>query len=209
MKPMSPDTPPMDGRGQSYALEGLVAGLIVLAAIAVALQTAAVTPQSTSATNQRIEVIERTTAATLLDHAARNGSLRRAALFWNDDQRRFVNASSEGYVPGPPPNRFGELLERTFYDERVAVNVYVSYTDATGDSSRETMVFQGTPSNAAVSASHTLVLFDDDHLVNRTGPIDTSLNDTKGAGGSFYAPDAAPNSSVWNVVEVKLVVWRI
>lgn len=195
-------------RGQSYTLEGIVAGAVVLAAVAVALQSAVVTPQSTSATNQRIEVVEGTTADTLLDHAARNGSLRRAVLFWDPENRTFVNASQEGYVPGPPPNRFGRILDRTFYQDNVAVNVYVT-SSRPGGSRRTQMVFQGTPSNAAVTAARTVVLFDDDHLVNRSGPTPMTLNDTTTAGGGFYAEDAAPNSSVWNVVEVRLVVWRI
>jgi hypothetical protein len=83
---------PSDGdeRGQSYALEGIIAGAVVLAAVAVALQSAAITPQSTTATNERIEVVERTSADTMLDHAAQNGSLRDAVLFWSTDNRQFV-----------------------------------------------------------------------------------------------------------------------
>lgn len=203
------DATPDTERGQSYALEGIVAGAVVLAAIAVALQSAVITPQSTSATNQRIEVVEGTTADTMLDHAARNGSLREAVLFWDPDNRTFasargVNASAEGYIPGPPPNQFGDLLNRTFYDENIAVNVYVSYTRDNSTVTKQ-MVFQGTPSNAAVSAARSVVLFDDDPLVDESGPTGTVIGNTN----EFYAPDAAPNSSVYNVVEVRLVVWRI
>lgn len=202
---MSVGDPPSDRdeRGQSYALEGVIAGAVVLAAVAVALQSAAITPQSTTATNERIEVVERTIADTTLDHAARDGSLRDAVLYWSTDKRQFVDASPEGYLPGPPSNQFGDLLDRTFYDRRVAVNVYVYFTDETGGTNRERMVYQGTPSDDAVSAGRTIVLFDDDHLV---GPDSgTTLAGTN----KFYAPDAAADSPVYNVVEVRLVVWRI
>lgn len=195
-------------RGQSYTLEGIVAGAVVLAAVAVALQSAVITPQSTSATSQRIEVVEGTTADTLLDHAARNRSLREAVLFWDPNESTFVNATHEGYVPGPPPNRFGRILNRTFSQENIAVNVHVT-SSTQGGTRRTQMVFQGSPSNAAVTASRTVVLFNDDHLINESGQINTTLNDTISGPESFYAADAAPNSSVYNVVEVRLVVWRI
>lgn len=205
---MRGDAPPdrRRARGQSYVLEGLVAGVVVLLAVVVALQSTAVTPLSAAATSQRLEEVDRSTADTMLDHAARNGSLREAVLYWDPARRTFANGSTEGYVPGPPPNRFGKLLNRTLYEERIAVNVYVSFTDTAGETDRRTMVYQGSPSDAAVSASRAVVIHDGDSLA---GPYDDRTLNATDATTRFYAPDRAPESPVYNVVEVRVIVWRI
>jgi hypothetical protein len=62
------------------------------------------------------------------------------------------------------------------------------------------MVYMGAPSDNAASATRTVTLTDD-----------TSLSGTSGTVSSpgFYAPDAAPNASLYNVLEVRIVVWQM
>lgn len=201
-----------DDRGQSYTLESIAAGLVVLAAVIFALQATAVTPLSVSTASQHVENQEREMADTLMDQAAVNGTLQSAVLFWNSEDRTFVNATAEGYLGRTPDNEFGDQLERVFSSSQIAVNVYVGYGKRRGSLGRETMIYQGTPSDNAVSSTHTLVLMDEDHL---RGPFSNqTLNGTDNAtartdGFAFYAPDIAPNGSVYNVLEVRIVAWQM
>lgn len=189
------------GRGQSYTLEAIGAGLVVLTAVIFAIQATAVTPLSVSTANQHVENQERALAETALAHAAENGTLRDALLYWNPENRTFVDASGNGYVGVPPDNGFGRLLRRVFSDEQIAVNVYIGYNTSSGPKQRQ-LVYQGTPSDNAVAASERLVLMDGENL---TGPHSTHwLNASTG----FYAPDVAPNESLYNVLEVQIVAWR-
>jgi len=192
-------------RGQSYTLESIAAGVLVLSAVVFAIQATAVTPLSVSTASQHVENQQREVADTLLAQAATNGTLRSAVLYWNPDNRTFVNATAEGYLGRTPDNVFGNQLSRVFADSDVAINVYVGYDTPSGPK-RQTMVYQGTPSDNAVSASRPVVLMDEDEL---RGPYaNETLNGTN-ATDAFYAPDVAPNGSVYNVAEVRIVAWRI
>lgn len=201
-------------RGQSYALESIAASLVVLSAVIFAIQATAVTPLSVSTASQHVENQERELADTVLDQAAENGTLQSAVLFWNSENRTFVNATAEGYLGETPNNSFGGQLDRVFSDSQIAVNVYVGYGTTSG-LRRETMIYQGTPSDNAVSESHTLVVMDEDHLrgpfSNQTlnGTQEPLAHPSETPGFAFYAPDIAPNGSVYNVVEVRIVAWRM
>lgn len=199
------------GRGQSYVLEALGASVIVLAAVVFAIQATAVTPLSVSTASQHVENQERLQAETMLDSAARNGTLRAGLLYWNPENETFVDATQQWYVgdiPDPPPNEFLAMLDRVFSDAQIATNVYVTYstTDGTG---RQRLLYQGVPSDNAVSAGRTVVLYDRDNFADGTGFENQTLNDTSTPGFDFYAPNVDPNSPVYNVMEVRIVVWRM
>lgn len=194
-----------DDRGQSYTLEGIAAGILVLSVVIFAIEATAVTPLSVSTASQHVENQERGLAATSLAQADLNGSLREAVLYWHPENRTFVNASASGYVGRTPDTSFGRLLERVFSDQQIAVNVYIGYSSAAG-LKRQTLIYQGTPSDNAVSAGHSLVLMDGDHL---EGPFSNQTLNGTNPTGAFYAPDIAPDSSVYNVLEVRIIAWRM
>lgn len=194
-----------NARGQSYVLEAIGASVIVLAAVVFALQATAVTPLSVSTANQHIQTQERVTADTVLEHAARNGTLQGAVLHWNPDNRTFWDASAEGYLGRHPDNGFGQVLNRTFGRSNVATNVHVVSVGPSGTSNTQ-MIYQGIPSESAVTATHTLVLLDEDNLT-APGYEQHTLNESN-ATDSFYVRDTMTNHSVYTVVEVRLTVWR-
>lgn len=194
-----------DGRAQSYTLEGIAAGILVLSTVVFVIQATAVTPLSVSTASQHVENQERELADTALAQADVNGTLQQALLYWNPANRTFVNATANGYVGRTPSNGFGRLLERVFSDEQIAVNVYIGYNTSNG-LKRQRLVYQGTPSDNAVSAGHMLTLMDADNL---TGPYSNRTLNGTNATPTFYAPDMAPNGSVYNVVEVQIIAWRM
>lgn len=194
-------------RGQAHTLEAFVAGLLVLSGVVFALQATAVTPLSASTSNQHVGNQERTAAYGLMGAAKANGTLEEAVVDWNATNGRFVGSSAdegEFYNAGPP-NAFGRALNETFGDERTAFNVVLRYRGNNDTLATETMVDMGTPSDDATVAARSVVLYDDTELttngtVSVPGPA---------GNGTFYASDAEPNGTLFNVVEVRVTVWRI
>lgn len=194
-------------RGQAFTLEGIVAALVLLASVVFALQMTAVTPLSASTSNQQIEGQLGAVSEGVLEQARTNGTLRPALLYWNDSLGAFHNASAKGYYTAcATPQPFGQLLERTFTDHGVACNVDVQYLTADGDPRIERLVYVGTPTDNAVRATVLVTLYDDDVLYDADGEPTTT---TLASSNTFYAPDVANGSRLYNVVQVEVVVWRM
>lgn len=193
-------------RGQILTLEAFIASVVLLGSLVFALQVTAVTPMSTSTSNEQIESQQGRLAAGTLDSAIANETLRPAILAWNASNTSFHDAGKRGYYRnGIPRTEFGTLLERNLGDRAIAYNVNLQYIDTQGATRRQELVNVGTPTDDVVSVSRTVTLYDDDVLYDAAGtPTNTSLSDTS----RFYAPDAAPNSPLYNVVRVQVVVWR-
>jgi len=196
-------------RAQAHTLEAFVAGLLVLSGLVFALQATAVTPLSASTSNQHVGNQQRAAAVGVLDSAEANGTLRDAVVYWNTSgsgDGNFRNATEGTYSNGGPPNAFGRALNETFGERRVAFNVQVKWFDADrNETNARPMVDMGSPSDDAVVASRTVTLYDDTRLA---GPSSGNVS-AASADGNFYVPDAARGERLFNVVEVRIVVWRI
>jgi len=206
-------------RGQAHTLEGVMAGLILLSALTFALQATAVTPLSASTSSQHIENQQQATAESVLAAAAENGSLKRAVLFWGydstDEEYEFLEADNGPfYTSKVPPNVFGRMLTRSFNGRGIAFNVYVVYQAPGGGERRQPIIYRGEPSDNSVTASEMVTLVDDDVLFEKdlssdgdriAEPTTTVISETD----NFYAPDAAPNSDLYNVLKVEVVTWRM
>ena len=193
-------------RGQAHTLEGVVAALILLSAVVFALEMTAVTPLSASTSSQHIENQQEATARGVLASAAETGALARALLSWNDTSEQFYNTSGSGYFTNDaPPNDFGQMLNRSFNRAGVAYNVYLHYQDTSGERGTQQYVYQGRPSDNAVQATWTLSLMANDEIHDHDG---NPTGETVADESTYFAP-ASSDSSVYNVVYVEVVVWRI
>lgn len=188
-----------DTRAQARSLEGVAAAFIVVGAVVFALQSAVVTPLTSSTANQFLEDRQETLADDTLGAAAGTGELREALLYWNTTSKRFDGATANGYS-GAPPVTFGDRLASAFEGRRVAYNVMVYHQTPAG-AQRTPMVYQGTPSDNAVAASTYVTLYDTDAL---SAP---GFNSTLANTSNFYAGDQSA-SAVYNVVEVRVIVWQ-
>lgn len=196
----------MTDRGQAFTLEAFVASLLILGSVAFALQVGGVTSLTTSSAGPQVESQLDGVAAGTLDSAEANGTLRPALLYWNETAGGFYGATESYYVSSTPPTRFGTTLERKFDDRSVAFNVNINYLTTNGDLEKQRLVYYGTPSDDAVQISKPLTLYDNDTLYDDAGaPSGVQLSETS----EFYAPDAAPDSHVYNTVRVEVVVWRV
>lgn len=194
-------------RGQAFTLEAVSAGVILLASVLFALQVTAVTPLTASTSSQHIENQQDATAEGVLAGAVENGSLVETLLYWNETGQVHWDSSFRGtYSVGGPPTDFGGTLNRTFLDRGIAFNLNVYYLQG-DDRRRHRIVDFGVPSDNAVTAFRLVTLWDDDVLYARDGaPTDVTLSATD---DYFVDRDTAPDSPVYAVVRVEVVVWRM
>lgn len=198
-------------RAQIHTLEAAIAALLIVGALLFASQATAVTPLSASTSNQHIENQQLTMGEDVLAMADRNGSLQAALTYWNlsegDDPPHFRGADpnqtaySTFYGEDNPLN---ESIHGAFGHGIYAYNIELRYLTEEGEFRTVDMVRMGSPSDHAVTATRTVTLFDDDELPDQQGKLaDDSVE------SEFWAPNIDENSSVYNVVEVRLTLWRM
>lgn len=192
-------------RAQVHTLEAVVGAFLLLASITFAIQMTAVTPLSASTSSQHVENQLQASAEGVLADAVESNELEPALLYWDETRFQFHNTSGDSYYRSKsPPNEFGRTLERAFDSRGIAYNVYLQYYAGNGRQS-DRMVYRGSPSENAVRATRTVLLVDDETLLDET-KSDTNILINE---SNYFAPDMAPNSSVYNVVTVEVVAWRI
>lgn len=194
-------------RAQAHTLEAFIAALILVSGLVFASQATAVTPLSASTSNQHIENQHQAVANDLLTVAAEDGSLSEAAVYWAPEDG-FIGSQDQVYYTKTPPTShpLSDSLNSFFADRHLAYNIDVIYQRSSTEADRRTqpMIVMGSPSDNAVSATRTVVLYDSMEL---PGEEPILLTDAKK--GEFYADDIDQDSQVYNVVEVRIVVWRL
>lgn len=207
--PPEPQRLPPRSRGQAHTLEAVVGALLLLTSIGFALQMTIVTPLSASTSSQHIENQLRSVSAGVLSSGSETGSLQRAVLYWNDTRGAYHDTTELGYyTSAPPDNEFGDLLNRTFDQEGIAYNVNVEYQTRAGRTTERRMIYRGNPSEHAVVTTRTVVIRGNDSLIASDGtPQDLTVSNST----RFFVPDARQGGtgSVYNVVRVEVIVWRI
>lgn len=192
-------------RGQAHTLEGLAAGMLLLASIVFALQVTAVTPLTGSTSSQHIENQQAAITEGLLSAEATNGTLEATLLYWNESGSRFYGASDRGYEHGGPPTAFGHVLNETLRDRGIAFNVNLYYLRSDGERQAVRLVYLGSPSDHASVASQTVTLYDDDRVLAKDHTVSSkTLEEIE-----YFGRDAAPNSRLYNVIEIEVVIWRM
>ena len=204
-----------DERAQAFTLEGFIGGLLVLAAVLFALQATIFTPTA-SGSSEETQLALKTQAQDVLvtTATAKEKDLSYYVRYWDISKLTFTKATNPevGYGSSGPPGPFGERLYEAFGQKGHSYNVVVTYqTDDSNTTDEMTMVYQGNPPSSAVVATYTITLYDGQTLIGPdTGHAQlTEFNATDiGSGEGYYPiPDVAPNSTVYNVVEGRLIVW--
>lgn len=202
-------------RGQAHTLEAVVGAILLLTAVAFALQVTVVTPLSASTSSQHVEGQERAVAQGVLANAAEEGDLKEAVLYWNETGSRFHGSNERRYIADSPPEglALGNKLARAFDAKGIAYNVNFVYITTAGELNEQPLIRQGTPSDNAVSATRTVTIRNDDRLVDKDG----SLNETTVIEADGFYINNAPSAvtdrggghGLYNVVRIEVVAWRI
>ena len=194
-------------RGQAQTLEGIIASIVLLTSLVFALQATTVTPLSASTSNEYIGTQLRGVAAGTLATGAETGSIKEMVLHWDNTNSEFEGAGEDGYYvrpTQPPPNEFIESLQAAYDGQGVAYNIYVQYEDRPGAIERRRLLYQGVPSDNAVSVSRTVTIYDDDVFTGTTTQVDDPSS-------TYFISRARDRSStpLFTVITVEVVVWRL
>ncbi|MCT9096279.1 hypothetical protein [Haloarchaeobius sp. HME9146] len=210
-----------DQRAQAYTLEGFIGSVLVLAAVLFALQSVVIMPTTSGKVSRDVQEQLRVEADDILIISSQEESLSCQIRHWNGstNENTFAGGFDEriGYGPEPPPNittcdadgtAFGEMLNQTFGEQGREYNIIVSYRHPSDPtlSPSERMVYRGVPTESAIAATYTVTLYDNQTLTGQgCQPDCPELWETNSS--EFPIRDAAPNSPVYNVVEVRIVIW--
>ncbi|MFC7232252.1 hypothetical protein ACFQMM_14250 [Saliphagus sp. GCM10025308] len=199
-------------RGQAYTLEGFIAAFILLIAVLFAVQSVVITPSSGGAVDRTAQAQQQQQVQDALIVAQQENNLsevlRNVELDGDNDFVEFQNQSSgvQGvYSTAAFANEstLGAILNQHL-DAGQSYNVELHYENESGEAAPPIkLVNQGPPSSTAVTASYTVILHDDQPIT--TSGEDQTLGDIDETDG--YIPDIDDDSGLYNVVEVRVVVW--
>jgi hypothetical protein len=185
-------------KAQLHTLEGLAASILVVLGLVFASEAVAITSTSATTSSEDIEAQYEQLAQDLLTQAKISGSLKRSVLSWDESQRRFRGTDEAYYYEGQsPPGRFGNTLDRVVMGNNLAYNIELVY-QSEGSTLTLPFVDNGEPSTNSVTVSEVVVLSENDKLSD--GP---TLADS-----STYPMENMENEAMYNIVNVRLTVWR-
>jgi FlaG/FlaF family flagellin (archaellin) len=201
-------------------MEGFLASVVVLAAVVISLQATVATPATGGGIDETSASQLRGEATDLLVSLGEDGQLVAAVQYWSSTEQRFHDSRDEatGYgADGPPAAVFDDAFDDAFGQRGYSYNVVFRYrggdpSNVTSGSTDLAFVWQGRPTDDAVSTSYTVTLYDNMTLnqnVNDDGRELWEYDQDAGDGddGYFPIPDAAPDSALYNVVEIRVTVW--
>jgi hypothetical protein len=197
------ETSEQTSRGSALTLDAFLAAGLLLAGLAVAISAAPAQQRQVAAADMA-EAQLQTDVQDILSVANSTGALEKTTTYWDDSAGQWVDSGSSGRYFKPPDGHPLETpLTNVLRRNNIAYNVAIIYQTPEGGTSTKRAFYQGTPGSHAVSAAYTVVLKDSTHL---TGP-DNSM--TVNESSTFYAPDAFPDSSKYNIVQVRIIAWRL
>lgn len=198
---------PRTDRGQAYTLEGVLSAMIIMLSLLYGLQVVDVGAISSS-TSDRTESL-RSQASDLLAVAADNGSLQTAVRCYKNDHP-IISGQNDTSAP-----QFEQLLYKELDDNLRNYKLYFEYWEKSSGRQRELVSSNATesqvssPSDEAIEVTYTVSLYDNMNTTSGSGCTDSGTSLTA-ASDDFYAEDMqdiAPDSTLYNIVEVRLVVW--
>lgn len=203
-------------RAQAYTLEGVFAAILVLTSLLFGLQIVDIGPWA-SDTSERTSALE-TRAEDILTLAANDGNLSKIVRCYGVGTESFQGSSLDDDA-----TRFERLLNQSLSNQSISYNVYFRYQTADGEVASEA-VSQETgdpqsliaPSDTAVVASRRVAIYDGQPVriggASGTACSDTFSNSPRtvkewSQARPYFMPDVAPDSPLYNVVEVRIVAW--
>ncbi|WP_018259305.1 DUF7288 family protein [Halomicrobium katesii] len=190
-------------RGQAYTLEGTIGAIIVVIAVLIGLQ-AVDTGQLNSQQDQVSEQLS-TQSEDVLTVGAETGALSEVVRCWGADK-----SVVDGTVESDRNARFEKMLNHTFDRQNRNYNLYLSYWNDSVDDRTEQVISTSenqalaSPGRTTAVGTQRITLYDDQTIQfgNGCGTAGYEISE-----GAFKIPDVDEDSPLYNIVEVRLVVW--
>jgi hypothetical protein len=194
-----------DASGQMHTLEAVTATMIMVSVIVFTVQATSLTPLTSSTANAHIEAQMQTMGQDMLNILgnAPSGSispLRQDILSWNGEE---FSWNGTAYCPIISKgstllnSSTAEILKEIAVPRGIAHNVLFTYIDSSGLPQGTAYIYNGDPSDNAVSISRKVLLSDHD------------ISDTVAFLANTGIPDSDPSSDFYNIVDVRLTLWRM
>ncbi len=185
-----------DEKGQMHTLEGVAAATIMLLVIVYAIDATSMTPLTSSTANVHVETELQVLGQDILgalDYAepGYNSKLKNDVLRWNGSEYTWngIKYTDTGNVNNLT-NNLTIILNSTLIPQGIAHSVELTYLNNNGNSLfTQRMIYNGNPSDNAVIVSRKIVLHNSDNP-NTFNDID-------------------PSTDLYNIVDVKLILWRM
>lgn len=194
-----------------YTLEGFAAAFIIVLALIFSLQSIGITPTSSSTASQAIELHNYRMTDDILSQSKANGELKAALLYWNGTRGAFGESIEvRGYYAGRLGNTVpdatqndagtGNLNEtlQSLHRRGITHNIHLFC-----DGQRHRFLYNGQPSENAVTTSVTLQMYDQDNVTLTNGTT-RKLSEV-----DYLCDDANEETDLYNVVEVRITAWRM
>lgn len=200
-------------RGQVHTVEAVAAAILILTGVIFAQSVTAVTPMTASTASQHSENQQGELAKGFATIMNDDETLKKSLLYWNNSKGEYHNTQDGAiyYIVDTPKSKFGEAADDHFISKGLGLRVDLLYyeRDASGNLSRTDIPYMdyGTSSNHAYTTTTTIALYDSDRLVNADGSRSSiALED---GSSTFFMEDMDNDSELYNIVEVRITIWRI
>jgi hypothetical protein len=203
-------------RGQAFTLEGLVSSIVILTAVLFGIQAVVLSPTAGGDVDPATRSDLKQEATDVLTIVANNETfgLDEQIRFWNANERSFAGAQNPniGYGHRTLPRQFGTLLRESFTRQGRQFNVELRYRDTSIENRTRTtrLAFRGVPTDDAVVATYPVVLYDNQTFVSpESRSVELHEYDTNStdADDGYYPIPNVVQGPIYNVVEVRVIVW--
>ena len=194
-----------DQLAQMHTLEAIMAATIMVSIIVFAVQATSLTPLTSSTANAHIEAQLQTIGQdmlSVLDNSQydQKSDLKNDILNWNGDEYAW-NGTSYNSRASNASITLNSSMEDIFtyiaIPRGIAHNVQFSHISDTGRFSSIFYIYNGDPSDNAIIVSRKVVLSNPDIGNTSTFQINTGI------------VDIDDNTDLYNIIDVKLILWRM
>lgn len=191
--------------GQMHTLEAVTATMIMVSVIVFTVQATSLTPLTSSTANAHIEAQMQTMGQDMLnvlDHASSGDTspIRQDIISWNGEEfswngTAYCSVTTNGYTL--LNSSTAGVLKEIAVPRGIAHNVLFRYIDNSGLPQGTAYIYNGDPSDNAVSISRKVLLSNHD------------ISDPVAFLANTGIPDADSSSDFYNIVDVRLTLWRM
>ncbi|NJD77841.1 MAG: hypothetical protein FIB08_12225 [Candidatus Methanoperedens sp.] len=197
-----------DEKAQLHTLEGVAASILLIGVIIYAIDATSMTPLTSSTSNAHVESELAALGQDILntlDYAepGYNSKLKSDILNWDGKEylwngTKYIENTDATYSQNILTNNLTEVLKSSLISRGIAHKVELRYikrkNNVTEPSEPFQWIYAGVPSHNAVIVSKKIVL---------------QMGDTNGLDLGNYAIEPIDlNTELFNIVEIKLVLWR-
>ncbi len=197
-------------KGQIYTLEGVIASTLMISVLVFSVQATSITPLTSSSANEHIEAQLQfigNDVLNTLDYGGSGSSLKSAVLSWAGSTYTWngTHYVSQANSSNTMNNTLTTALNFTLVRLGIAHNVELVFLKSDSDCiynrtsclDERSVILSGEPSNNAVIVSHKIVLHNSD------------ITDSDAFSTSTGIGDFDPSTDLYNIVDFRLIVWRM